>query len=59
MIISSYSWLIKIRNKINVVAEEGYMEGTTRCFNPELRKQLPVKMERIIKSTAEAFGATA
>ena len=35
------------------------MDGTTRCFNPELRKQLPVKMERIIKSTAEAFGATA
>lgn len=45
--------------KLNVIAEEGHMEGTTRCFDPELRKQLPIKMERIIKSTAEAFGATA
>lgn len=51
--------LLKSGTRFNVVAEEGYMEGTTRCFNPELRKQLPVKMERIIKSTAEAFGATA
>ena len=51
--------LLNSGTKLNVIAEEGHMEGTTRCFNPELRKQLPVKMERIIKSTAEAFGATA
>ncbi|WP_455542959.1 M20 family metallopeptidase [Intestinibacter sp.] len=46
-------------SRFNVIAEDGYMEGTTRCFDPEFRKQLPVKMERIIKNTAEAFGATA
>lgn len=51
--------LLNSGTKLNVIAEEGHMEGTTRCFDPELRKQLPIKMERIIKSTAEAFGATA
>ena len=51
--------LLNSGTKLNVIAEEGHMEGTTRCFDSELRKQLPIKMERIIKSTAEAFGATA
>ena len=51
--------LLHSGTRLNVIAEEGRMEGTTRCFDPELRKQLPIKMERIIKNTAEAFGATA
>lgn len=45
--------------RFNVIAEDGYMEGTTRCFDPELRKQLPVMMERVIKNTAEAYRAEA
>ena len=51
--------LLNSGSRFNVVAEDGYMEGTTRSFNPELRKNLPQMMERIIKSTAEAYRAEA
>lgn len=51
--------MLKSGTRFNVIAEDGYMEGTTRCFDPELRKQLPVMMERVIKSTAEAYRAEA
>lgn len=46
-------------SRFNVVAENGYMEGTTRSFNPKLRKNLPQMMERVIKSTAETYRAEA
>lgn len=45
--------------RFNVIAENGYMEGTTRCFDLEVRKSLPEIMERIIKNTAEAYRAEA
>ena len=28
-------------SRFNVIAENGYLQGTTRSFNPETRKQLP------------------
>ncbi len=43
--------------RFNIIADEAVMEGTTRCFNYEVRKNLPVMMERIIKSTAAAYRA--
>ncbi len=45
--------------RFNVIADEAIMEGTTRCFSYEIRKQLPQMMERIIKSTAESYRAEA
>jgi len=38
----------------NIIPEEAAIIGTTRSFNPMLRKQIPVLMERIIKGIAEA-----
>lgn len=51
--------LLNAGSGFNVIAENGYMEGTVRSFNPQLRKNLPNMMERIIKSTAEAYRAEA
>lgn len=41
----------------NVIPEYAILEGTVRCFNPELRKEIPKKMERILKGTAEIYRA--
>lgn len=45
--------------RFNVIASEAVMEGTTRCFNPEIRKSLSPMMERIVKNTASSYRATA
>jgi len=43
--------------RFNVIADEAVMEGSTRCFSYEVGKQLPVAMERIVKSTAASYRA--
>ena len=43
--------------RFNVLCDEVLMEGTTRCFNPQVRDKFPVMMERIIKETAKAYRA--
>lgn len=43
----------------NILAGEATMEGTTRCYNDDVRKKLPEAMERIIKETASAYRANA
>lgn len=43
--------------KYNVIAKEAYMEGTTRCFNKEIRQQLPIILERIALNIAKAYRA--
>lgn len=43
----------------NVVGENAYLEGTTRCFDQNVWDDIPVHMERIVKNTAAAFGAEA
>ncbi len=35
------------------------MEGTTRCFDPEVRQNFPKQLERIAKETAAAYRAEA
>ena len=45
--------------RFNVIADEAVMEGTTRCFSYEIRKQLPEMMERVVKSTAASYRAEA
>jgi amidohydrolase len=42
----------------NVVAEEVKLTGTFRTLNPEVRKAMPAKIERIVKGVTESFGAT-
>jgi amidohydrolase len=45
--------------KYNVIASEAILEGTTRCFNPNIRNDFPKIIERITKDTAESFRAKA
>lgn len=42
----------------NVVADEVTMKGTVRAFDVETREKIVSKMERIVKNTTEAFGAS-
>ncbi|PLR82533.1 amidohydrolase [Bacillus canaveralius] len=42
----------------NVIAPRVEMTGTARTLNPELRKRIPGKMEKIIKGVTEAYGAS-
>ena len=39
----------------NVIPDEAHLKGTVRSFDPEVRKSMPVRMERIIKGLAEAM----
>jgi len=43
--------------RYNIISEEVRMEGTTRCFTPQVRDKFPIMMERIIKETAKAYRA--
>ncbi len=43
----------------NVIPDVVELTGTVRTFNPELRDAIPAMMEKIIQSTAEAYGSTA
>lgn len=42
----------------NVIAPEVVLEGTVRTLNPELREQMPGRIERVIRGVTEALGAT-
>lgn len=44
-------------NRFNVIAEKGYLEGTVRTFDNDIRKSMPERIERIAKSTAAAYRA--
>lgn len=41
----------------NIIANNAQLSGTVRCFNPELRKQLPDMIENIVSNVANAYGA--
>ncbi|PIE54445.1 MAG: peptidase M20 [Dethiosulfovibrio peptidovorans] len=49
----------KSGTRFNIIADEALLEGTTRCFNPEVRNSLPTIMERVVKSTASSYRAEA
>lgn len=42
----------------NVIPGSVEMEGTVRTLEPEIRKQMPELMERVIKGVTEAHGAS-
>lgn len=46
-----------VGSRWNVVAEYGMLDGTFRCFDPETRAYLSEAIERIAKTTGEAFRA--
>lgn len=41
----------------NVIPSYAIIEGTTRCFNNDLRKEIPKKIERVLKGTVEMYRA--
>ena len=43
----------------NVVSGAAHMEGTTRCFKPEIREAFPEMIKRVAENTAAAFRAEA
>lgn len=50
---------LKAGSRFNVIASEGILEGTTRCFNMEIRENFPKMLERIAKDTASSYRAEA
>ena len=50
---------IKGGTRPNVIPGEVEMEGTTRGFDPAIRKEIHERMEKMAKSIAESAGATA
>jgi amidohydrolase len=45
--------------RFNVIASEGTLTGTTRCFDPKIRDNFPKMIERVIKDTACTYRAEA
>ena len=46
-----------VGSRWNVVAEYGMLDGTFRCFSPEIRAHLSDSIERMAKATGETFRA--
>ncbi|WP_027625164.1 M20 family metallopeptidase [Clostridium lundense] len=46
-------------SRFNVIASEGILTGTTRCFNPEIRAKFPKMLKRVVEDTASTFRAEA
>lgn len=51
--------ILNAGTRFNVIADEAYLEGGTRCFNHELRQALPGMIERVIKNTAVTYRGEA
>ncbi len=51
--------IFKSGSRFNIIAEDAYLEGTTRYFTYEKSEEIPKSIERIAKATAEAMRATA
>lgn len=49
----------KAGTRFNIIADKARLEGTIRCFNPEIRAKLPEMVERYANTSASAYGARA
>jgi len=45
--------------RFNVIAPDAVLHGTSRCFDPSIRKKFPKIIERIAKNTAASYRAEA
>lgn len=45
--------------KENIIADHVELVGTVRVFNKEFRRSMPERIEKLVKSVAEAYGCTA
>nr|WP_326165219.1 amidohydrolase [uncultured Oscillibacter sp.] len=46
-------------SRFNVVSGEAVMEGTVRCFDPDVHHKLPEIVSRVVKDTASAYRCEA
>jgi amidohydrolase len=46
-------------NRFNIIADKVRMEGTLRTLDPAVRRDLKLRMQRVIESVAQAHGTTA
>lgn len=51
--------VMRAGTQYNIIAEEAELEGTTRCFLPEVRRFTNERIRRIAEQTAEMYGGTA
>ena len=42
----------------NVIPNSAYLSGTVRTFDAALRRQIPERMERLVRGICDGFGAT-
>jgi len=49
---------IEAGTRWNVIADSGYITGTTRCFDMTILKEFPERMERMVKGICEAYRCT-
>ena len=49
---------VKTGTRFNIIPETAHLEGTYRCYSPELRAKLPGMIERYANYIAEAYRAT-
>lgn len=43
----------------NIIAQNGYLEGTVRCFDEDIYQSIPGVLERIATNTAKTFNCNA
>lgn len=49
---------VKAGKQFNIIADRVELEGTVRTYSAEVRKNIPVVLERIARETAVALGCT-
>lgn len=49
---------IEVGTRWNVIADSGYITGTTRCFDMTILKEFPERMERMVKGICDAYRCT-
>jgi len=49
---------VKTGTRFNIIPETAHLEGTYRCYSPELRARIPEMIERYARYIAEAYRAT-
>jgi len=47
---------VRRRSTFNVISYRAALLGTVRCFDPEIRKSMPERMERIVAGVASAMN---
>ena len=46
---------IEAGTRFNVIAAEATLEGTVRCYDPDIFRAVPASMARVVKSVADAY----